>query len=127
MNAITNTSHDAHRASFANLTPGGTVPAEAGLLAALTAGGVSPGHAAIAVVVYRGVSWIVPALVGWVVFVALVGGGTIRARASREGERCGPREHARHARGLVTSARTTRLAHNLRHWHRDGDHAGRRR
>jgi putative heme transporter len=108
---------------IANLTPGGTGPAEAGLLAALTAGGVPPGHAAIAVVLYRAASWIVPAIVGWAVFVSLVGRGAVPAGA----ERRRPREHARHARGIVSAARGTRLAHNLRHWHRNGDHARRRR
>jgi uncharacterized protein (TIRG00374 family) len=106
---------------IANLTPGGTGPAEAGLLAALGAGGVAPGPAAVAVVLYRGVSWIVPAIVGWVVFLALVGRGT----AQVAGERRRPREHARHARGIVSTARSTRLAHTLRHRH--GAHGARRR
>ena len=103
-----------------NLTPGGTGPAEAGLLAALVAGGVTSGHAAIAVVLYRAVSWIVPAAVGWVVFLVLVGRGA--AGVVRERRR--PREHAGHARGIVVTARSTRLTHTLRHRQGDGS-AGR--
>ena len=106
---------------IANLTPGGAGPAEAGLLAALGAGGVPSAPAAVAVVLYRAVSWIVPAVVGWVVFLALVSRGTARPA----GERRRPREHARHARGIVSTARTTRLAHALRHRHEHG--AGGRR
>jgi hypothetical protein len=101
---------------IANLTPGGAGPAEAGLLAALGAGGVPSGPAAVAVVLYRAVSWVVPAVVGWVVFLALVARGS----AGPAGERRRPREHARHARGIVSTARTTRLAHALRHRHEHG-------
>lgn len=51
------------------LTPNGTGPAEAGLLAALVAGGIPPGQAAIVVVVYRVITWIMLALVGWIMFL----------------------------------------------------------
>lgn len=96
-----------------NLTPGGAGPAEAGLLAALVAGGVPTGQAAIAVVLYRVVSWIGPAVVGWVVFFALVSG-----HADLEGVRRWGHQHARHARGVVLTARTTRLGHVFAHRHR---------
>ncbi|GAA1271916.1 hypothetical protein GCM10009609_38810 [Pseudonocardia aurantiaca] len=105
---------------IANLTPGGAGPAETGLLAALGAGGVPSAPAAVAVVLYRAASWIVPAVVGWVVFLVLAGG-----TARREGERRRPREHARHARGILATARTTRLAHTLRHRHERGAGGGR--
>ena len=103
---------------IANLTPAGAGPAEAGLLAALGAGGVQPGSAAIAIVLYRGVSWIGPAVVGWAVFLALVGRGAVLS--ARERRR--PREHAR---GIVAAVRATRLAHPLQYRHARG--TGRRR
>lgn len=53
------------------LTPGGAGPAETGLLAVLIGGGVPAGSAAIAVVLYRAISWVGPAVVGWCVFLAL--------------------------------------------------------
>lgn len=49
------------------LTPGGTGPAEAGLLAALVSGGVPAGSAAIVVTVYRVLTLLVLALLGWAV------------------------------------------------------------
>jgi uncharacterized protein (TIRG00374 family) len=51
------------------LTPGGTGLAEAGLLAALISGGMPGASAAIAVVVYRTITLLVLALVGWAVFL----------------------------------------------------------
>ena len=51
------------------LTPGGTGPAEAGLLAALVSGGIPGASAAIVVVVYRIITLFVLALVGWAVFL----------------------------------------------------------
>jgi uncharacterized membrane protein YbhN (UPF0104 family) len=51
------------------LTPGGTGPAETGLLATLIAGGVAPGLAALAVVAYRAIAWLGLAATGWVVFL----------------------------------------------------------
>lgn len=61
------------------LTPGGSGPAEAGLLAALVGGGVPAGDAAIVVVTYRSVSWLLLASAGWVMF----GAGALRARGRR--------------------------------------------
>ncbi|HET9117571.1 MAG TPA: lysylphosphatidylglycerol synthase transmembrane domain-containing protein [Pseudonocardiaceae bacterium] len=53
------------------LTPGGTGPAEAGLLAALISGGMPAGSAAIVVVVYRILTLLVLALLGWAVFLGV--------------------------------------------------------
>ncbi|OJY51775.1 lysylphosphatidylglycerol synthase domain-containing protein [Pseudonocardia sp. 73-21] len=57
------------------LTPGGAGLAEAGLLAALVTAGTPAGAAAVAVALYRGVSWLVPAAVGWVVVLLLTARG----------------------------------------------------
>lgn len=62
----------------AQLTPGGTGPAEAGLLAALVHGGLDAGAAALAVVTYRGITWLGLAAAGWVVFPLLSGRGNPR-------------------------------------------------
>jgi len=56
------------------LTPAGTGPAEAGLLAALAAGGVPAAYAAVAVVIYRGITWLGLASAGWVVFLVVARG-----------------------------------------------------
>ncbi len=53
------------------LTPGGTGPAEAGLLAALVSGGIPAGSAAIVVMVYRVLTLLVLAMLGWAVFVSV--------------------------------------------------------
>ncbi|PRX44163.1 uncharacterized protein (TIRG00374 family) [Prauserella shujinwangii] len=53
------------------LTPGGTGPAEAGLLAALLSGGVAAGPAALVVVVYRALTLLVLGLLGWAVFAGV--------------------------------------------------------
>lgn len=52
------------------LTPAGTGLAEAGLFAALIGGGVPAGPAALVVVLYRSMSWLVLAAAGWVTFAA---------------------------------------------------------
>lgn len=56
------------------LTPGGTGPAEAGLIAALMAGGAEPGAAALAVVAYRVIAWLGLAAIGWGILPFLAGG-----------------------------------------------------
>ncbi|TNC24183.1 lysylphosphatidylglycerol synthase transmembrane domain-containing protein [Amycolatopsis alkalitolerans] len=50
------------------LTPAGAGPAEAGLLASLTAGGMAAASAAVVVVLYRAINWVGLAAIGWVVF-----------------------------------------------------------
>lgn len=51
------------------LSPGGTGPAEVGLLAVLVAGGLPAGSAAIVVVLYRGITRVGLPLSGWCVFL----------------------------------------------------------
>ncbi|OLT13704.1 hypothetical protein BJF78_21250 [Pseudonocardia sp. CNS-139] len=63
------------------LTPGGTGPAEAGLLAALVGSGAGAADAALAVVLYRLITWIWPAMVGWVLVLVLAGRGRRQAAA----------------------------------------------
>lgn len=53
------------------LTPAGTGPAEAGLLAVLIGGGVPAGWAAVAVVLYRAITWLGLTSAGWAVFLAV--------------------------------------------------------
>ncbi|MGW4395070.1 lysylphosphatidylglycerol synthase transmembrane domain-containing protein [Amycolatopsis nivea] len=53
------------------LTPNGAGPAETALLAALTTGGLAAPAAAIAVLLYRGASWLLPTAAGWVTFLAV--------------------------------------------------------
>ena len=62
------------------LTPGGTGPAETGLLAALMSGGISAGSAAIVVIVYRILTLLILALLGWAIF-----SGVAVRRAHRRG------------------------------------------
>ncbi|MEV0067923.1 MULTISPECIES: lysylphosphatidylglycerol synthase domain-containing protein [unclassified Amycolatopsis] len=50
------------------LTPAGAGPAETGLLAALAAGGITAPAAAVAVVLYRSITWLGLTAAGWVVF-----------------------------------------------------------
>lgn len=52
------------------LTPAGAGPAEAGLLAALVAGGTSAPAAALAVVLYRTLTWLGLTSAGWLLFAA---------------------------------------------------------
>jgi uncharacterized membrane protein YbhN (UPF0104 family) len=66
------------------LTPAGTGPAEAGLLAALLAGGVAPGAAAVTVVLFRGITVLGLAVVGWGVFVYLAERRALPARRRAE-------------------------------------------
>ncbi|GLY67794.1 lysylphosphatidylglycerol synthase transmembrane domain-containing protein [Amycolatopsis taiwanensis] len=61
------------------VTPAGAGPAEAGLLAALVAGGLSEPSAAVAVVLFRSITWPILAFAGWLVFL-----GTAWKRATRE-------------------------------------------
>lgn len=51
------------------LTPAGAGPAEAGLLAALVAGGLLDTTAAVAVVLFRAITWPMLTSAGWVVFL----------------------------------------------------------
>ncbi|SFI78458.1 hypothetical protein SAMN05421835_101776 [Amycolatopsis sacchari] len=50
------------------LTPAGAGPAETGLLAALVAGGLAAPGAALAVVLYRAITWLGLTAAGWLVF-----------------------------------------------------------
>lgn len=53
------------------LTPNGAGPAETALLAALTTGGLAAPAAAIAVLLYRCASWLLPAAAGWLTFLVI--------------------------------------------------------
>ncbi|WP_020659033.1 lysylphosphatidylglycerol synthase transmembrane domain-containing protein [Amycolatopsis benzoatilytica] len=53
------------------LTPNGAGPAETALLATLTAGGLAAPTAAIAVLLYRCASWLLPTAAGWLTFLAV--------------------------------------------------------
>jgi putative heme transporter len=48
--------------------PGGAGLAEVGLLGVLVASGMSGGSAAAIVLIYRGTSWLLPSLLGWIAF-----------------------------------------------------------
>lgn len=74
------------------LTPGGAGPAEAGLLTVLVTAGMPTGAATVAVALYRAVSWLVPAAVGWIA-VLLLGtrdGGGLSPRPRRPAPRARP-------------------------------------
>jgi putative heme transporter len=60
------------------VTPAGAGAAEAGLLAALVAGGLTAPSAALAVVLFRSITWPILACAGWLVFL-----GTAHKRAAR--------------------------------------------
>jgi uncharacterized protein (TIRG00374 family) len=51
------------------LTPAGAGPAEAGLLAALVAGGLAASNAAVAVVLFRFITWPLLTSAGWCIFL----------------------------------------------------------
>lgn len=51
------------------LTPGGTGLAETALLATLVGAGAQPDAAAIVVVLYRGITWVLLSVVGWLLFL----------------------------------------------------------
>lgn len=53
------------------ITPAGAGAAEAGLLAALVAGGMTAPSAAVAVVLFRAITWPVLASAGWLVFLGV--------------------------------------------------------
>jgi uncharacterized protein (TIRG00374 family) len=61
--------------------PGGAGLAEVGLLGALLGSGVAAGPAAAVVLIYRTTSWLLPSLLGWLVY-----GGELRLRTPRTGE-----------------------------------------
>lgn len=61
--------------------PGGAGLAEVGLLGALLGSGTAPGPAAAVVLIYRTTSWLLPSLLGWLVY-----GGQLRPRTPRTGE-----------------------------------------
>jgi uncharacterized membrane protein YbhN (UPF0104 family) len=48
--------------------PGGAGLAEVGLLGTLLAAGVAAGPAAVVVLIYRGSSWLLPSVVGWMAY-----------------------------------------------------------
>ncbi|MFI5615766.1 YbhN family protein [Amycolatopsis sp. NPDC051903] len=62
------------------LTPAGAGPAETGLLAALAAGGITASAAAIAIVVFRSITWLGLTAVGWIVFAITATGRNMRRR-----------------------------------------------
>ena len=53
------------------LTPGGLGLVEAGLGGVLLTAGLPAPQAAVIVAVYRGSSWLLPALLGWAVYLVL--------------------------------------------------------
>jgi uncharacterized membrane protein YbhN (UPF0104 family) len=58
--------------------PGGAGLAEVGLLGALLASGVAPGPAAAVVLIYRTTSWLLPSVLGWLLY-----GGQLHLRGRR--------------------------------------------
>lgn len=81
------------------LTPGGAGLAEAGLLAALVTAGMPAAAATVTVALYRAVSWLAPAAVGWVVVLVLSEGVAGPAGASGD-------DVARHERPLRGEGRS---------------------
>lgn len=80
------------------LTPGGAALSEAGLAGALLGAQVPLGPAALVIGIYRGLTWVGLAAVGWVAFVVL--GARLRveaARVQRGGQDDRPRGLARRA------------------------------
>ncbi|HEX7662351.1 MAG TPA: lysylphosphatidylglycerol synthase transmembrane domain-containing protein [Pseudonocardiaceae bacterium] len=68
----------------AQLTPAGAGAADSGLLAALVSGGLADSTAAVAVVLYRTLTWLLLALAGWVVFLVASGRKPTRRKAPRQ-------------------------------------------
>lgn len=60
------------------ISPGGAGLAEAGLLAALVAAGVAAGPAAAGVLIYRAITWLGLALLGWVVYALWIHTAPVR-------------------------------------------------
>ncbi|MFR9730643.1 lysylphosphatidylglycerol synthase transmembrane domain-containing protein [Saccharopolyspora sp. MS10] len=77
--------------------PGGAGPAEAGLFGVLVAFGLPAAPAAAAVLVYRLISWVWLAVLGWIVYLAQSGAGA-RTRGTPRRRRADGRARSRKSR-----------------------------
>ena len=102
------------------LTPGGAALSEAGLAGALLGAQVPLGPAALVIGIYRGLTWVGLAAVGWVAFVVLGrraarrGGPGAARRPGRPGTRPRPPSRARRRRSGRRGRRSTCRTHGAR-------------